>query len=414
MNSVCIGIQWIIILRPYLKSRVLNSLGGLLVTVPKIGVGANALSLIIRNISIDYISMQQPNFRFYHSAEGAIKFDIGTGNKGVSEVILEDFLVPVGTAVITTTKPSTFPRVVLNKTSINFRDEASGVRVQISEVNVEIHPDIHGVRSKYKFEIALGDDALKFTEDSLYRIAGQGIELNLYLYRVVPGMLAEYSPKISYLAPFYVPAPGEIKIQLNQFLDIQTAEFDLYGEAGSLVHSDYSGINLQISSIHTTGRVLHAAKDFEVDMMAVYLADAKVSLSGEFINCGGTINMVTDISLTESTLAALMPGWFKHLEHTLVETGEVLSIATSLSFNGNYDIPSTIIDGRVVITKKSGVLKWIGSDVVSEKIGSSTLMFSINGSIYEPIDFLVVPSDKVYQLNLETQFNDDLHIINWR
>ena len=398
----------------FVEPRAIDPRGDLLASVSQIRVGVDALFLITGDIVAEYIVIQGPVINFFRTAGGAVKFDIGTGDQGASGVVLEDLLVGISTAPITTGEPTSFPRVVVDKARINLGDEVSGVRVRIPVANVEIHPDIQGVRSKYKIEIASGDNRLKFDADSLYKTADQRIELNLALDRVRIGMLAHLFPNISYLEPLEVPVSGDIKMELDKFLNIQTAEFDLYGESGSLELADYTGINLQISSIHTSGRALQGASHIQIDLMEVNLTDAKVSLSGDFINCGGAVNMVTDISLTETTLASLMPRWFAHLEYTLVEKKEALTVGdvgTTLAFIGRYDMPGRIIDGRGVITKsKAGAIKWVDSQGVSEKPESSTLFFDVSGSIYESLDFLIVPSDKVHQLNLEAQFVDGLQV----
>lgn len=399
----------------FIEPRALDPRGDLLAAVPQIRVGVNALSLIAGDISVDYIVMLRPIIGFFRTAGGAVKFDIGTGgDKGTSGVVLENLLVAVSTVTTMTKEASSFPRIVIDEARIYLGDEVSGVRIRIPEADVEIIPDIQGVRSRYKFEIALGDDNLKFAADSLYRTSDQGIELNLFLDHVRVGMLANIFPNISYLEPLEVPLSGEVKMQLNKFLIIQTSEFDLYGESGSFEFADYTGINLQVSSIHTRGRAMRGATHLIVDLMEVDLADAKVNLSGEFINCDGVVNMVADVLLTDTTLASLMPRWFTHLEYTLVENEDASTagnVDTTLAFTGNYDLPRRIIVGRGGITKnKTGGIKRVDSQLVLEKPGASTLFFDVRGSIYESLDFLIVPPDKVHQKKLEAQFVDGLQV----
>ncbi len=218
-------------------------------TIPEIIFGLNLGDVIGGDLTPAVITVIAPRIRWIKTAGGAVKFDIGAKKPGESGKILEDFLITMAVAPEPDeSSKKALPEIRIVDANILIGNEVENSTLRISDADILIAPHAEGVKTTFELAVDTESELVHITAQGLYRTKDQRIELALNfenlalsgLSALLPGPMPESikSERVS----------GAIQLDMDRYFSIDTAVFDLDGEA-----------------LHMTGRAQISARLVELE-----------------------------------------------------------------------------------------------------------------------------------------------------
>ena len=371
--------------------------GDIIATLPEIDVGMDLPALVQGKVKLHYLRVLRARFGLFRTAGGAVKFDIGGRSDGSSGKILENLLVDIAAApALTEGKAPDFPTISVIDTEIELGDEVSGAELWIPTSQIHLNSDPEGVRGDYVLKVATGGEPLRLSAVSLFRTANQRTDLIVELDGVRPAIVGEILPNLGFFTPLEVPFSGTIKVELDKFLGVSKATFDLVGDKGSLEIADYGGTNVMIESVRASGIVSENFSRVALTDLRFALAQGEVAVQGLVIKDGPTYSFALDLAISDTTPVILFPRWFAQIETAPNWTDDALSTQEheiEVAFDGRYDKERRRLDGTGIISPRpvNGHTKSSnGAAADPNKQDLAAFWFSAQGPIEAP-NILVSP-----------------------
>lgn len=317
--------------------------------IPEVVVGVSAFPALLGDLRVRYINLRKAHISIQRTAGGAIKFDLGPTDEGVSGKLLENLLVDLATAKAAADSPRYFPSVSFERASFNISDELTGMRLRVPKTNIVLNPETEGVVGHVDMEMHSGGERLFARADLLFKTSNQTVKMRVTFDRLRPALLAEVLPQIGFLSPVEVPISGTIDVNLSKVLDILQMSFDLAGHSGSLEIGQYLGRNMTVSEVQVRGQIQTAPLRVVIDDAQVSLGRGEIAAKGAVAQQDGTLDIQAEMRVADLTLTDLMPRIFAQLESSVFAKVEQDFSAspevTELAFAGNYDIASLQVSG---------------------------------------------------------------------
>ncbi len=373
--------------------------GETIASIPEVVVGLTLSSLISADPEYRYVAIMRPRVSLVRTAGGAVKFDIGSSTDGSSGRILEHLLIGIATAPTHTEGMDAFPRISIAEARASVGDEVSGSLLRVSNADVVLAPDPKGVRSHYDIEIVTNGGKLHLSAESLYKTSDQRIDLSVDLDRFRPALLAEILPQLFYLAPVEVPLSGKVELQLDKFLTVSRAVFDLTGEIGSLEVVEHIGRNVKLTGLRVRGNMSEALSRVQLDELWIETTGGTVMMRGAFASQNQVLSIKTDALLSGTSLDAIVPQWFAHLESAIDKLNFVASpdnALTFVSFDGRLVFADGGIAGNGVLSYPVGLKPEDDVDAVAGHLAGGgdrfSVEFAVRGSLAAPT-FVLSPAE---------------------
>ena len=361
--------------------RALDYGDNLLARIPKALAEISAKTIFNKHVTLQYLELHNPKISFIHTMGGALKFDIGNSNDGSSGKVLETILINMVTAPTThTTKNESFKDLRIVNSDLILGDEVTGSLLHAPNANITLTPNNKGIGCAYDFKIFARGEYLHISGDCLYKTASEELNLLVNLNKVRPALLTEISPQFSYLTPLEVRLSGEVRLELDNLLNVKQAEFDLTSGNGSLEVTDYFGKNLNINSLHIVGKALNNFSHIEFDNVMVQLDEAKAEANGLFLTDKDNLDFNINTSISGTLISSLLPRWFAYLEtesmNCLSSTTSNIYQESSLNIDGTYNLMENQINA-------SGHITCLDKRLADNEINNMQ-KFSMHGSIDAP------------------------------
>lgn len=363
-----------------------------LATVPKAIVEINTDSIFKNDKQLHAIELQNPKISLIRSHGGALKFDIGSTHDGSSGRILETILIHIATAPIYNTENS--------ESSMDFRitnsdlvigDEITGSLLHAPNANINLTPNDEGVACAYEFSVFARGEYLNITGNCLYNTATEKFNLLVKLHEVRPALLTGFLPQFTYFTPLEVELSGEIQLELNNLLAVESATFDLKSEKGTLEIVEILGNNLAINSLHISGKALNKLSHIELDRLSLNLEDNKVEANALFLKDKDNLDIKVNAFFKGNSISDLLPRWFAYLETDDLSCLENLDNAyhhSSISIDGTYDLGQHQINAQGNFKCHDILLSNNNNDFsLDDYLNSATntdLNFRVDGTLTSP------------------------------
>ena len=313
-----------------------------LATVPKVIVEIEASTVFDNFKKIRTIILQNPKISLVRSHGGALKFDIGSTHDGSSGRILETILIYVATAPTANSQndlPATNFRIINSDLVIG--DEITGSLLHAPDAHITLTPNNKGVSCAYEFNVFARGEYLNISGDWLYDTSEEKLNLLVSLHEVRPALLADFLPQLVYFAPLEVQLSGDIQMELDKYLVVDKATFDLTSKKGSLEIVELLGNNLAINSLHITGKALNRFSYIELDRLSLDLKENKVEANALFLKDNDNLDIKVNAFFKGNSISGLLPRWFAYLQTDDLSCLETIDNAyhhSSISIDGNYDL----------------------------------------------------------------------------
>ncbi len=361
------------------SARALDYGENILASIPTVLAEVSIKSIFNERLVLQNLEFQNPRISFIRTTGGALKFDIGSSDDGSSGRVLETILIYMVTAptILTTTNESpTDLRIVSSDLTIG--DEITGSLLHAPNANISLMPNIEGIGCAYDFKIFARGEYLHISGDCLYKTASEEFNLLINLDEARPALLTEISPQFSYLTPLEVRLSGEVRLELDKFLTVKQAEFDLTSENGSLEVTDYYGKNLDINALHIAGKALNNFSHIEFDNVMVQLDEAKAEASGLFLVDSENLDFKLNTFISGTLISSLLPRWFAYLENENLD-------CLSLSPSNIYKQSSLTIDG--IFNLRHNQINALGHiSCLDQRLADNDIDYSENTNLATKID----------------------------
>ncbi len=375
------------------SARALDHGKNVLVSIPKVLAEVRTESIFNKHLILQHLEFQEPRISFTRTTDGSLKFDIGSSDDGSSGKILETILINMDT---TPTLPSSTNESVTDLRIVNsdltISDEITGSLLHAPNANITLIAKNEGIGCAYDFNVFARGEYLHLSGDCLYKTATEEFDLSVNLDEIRPALLTEISPQFFYLTPLEVRLSGEVRLELDKFLTVKKAEFDLTSGNGSLEIIDYFGKNLDINAFHIAGKTLNNFSHIEFDNVMVQLDKAKAEASGLFLIDKENLDFKLNAFISGTLITNLLPRWFSYLETDNLDCISSLSSnnlkRSSLTIDGIYNLKQNQINA---IGKISCLDQRLADDDINHSITkyletkiNSTQKFSVDGTFESP------------------------------
>ncbi len=357
------------------SARALDYGENILASIPTVLAEVRIKSIFNERLAVQNFEFQNPRISLIRTTGGALKFDIGSSDDGSSGRVLETILIYMVTAP-TTNEPLTDLRIISSDLTIG--DEITGSLLHAPKANITLMPNNKGIGCAYDFEIFARGEYLHISGDCLYKTANEEFNLLVNLDEVRPALLTEISPQFSYLTPLEVRLSGEVRLELDKFLTVKQAEFDLTSGNGSLEVTDYYGKNLDINALHIAGKALNNFSHIEFDNVIVQLDEAKAEASGLFLADSENLDFKLNAFISGTLISSLLPRWFAYLENENLD-------CLSLSPSNIYKQSSLTIDG--IFNLRLNQINALGHiSCLDQRLADNDIDYSENTNLATKID----------------------------
>lgn len=313
-----------------------------LATVPKVIVEIDADSVFNNTKQLRTIELQNPKISLIRSHGGALKFDIGSTHDGSSGRILETILIYIATAPIYKTENSeSSVDIRITNSDLVIGDEITGSLLHAPDANINLIPNDEGVSCAYEFNVFARGEYLNISGNCLYNTAIEKFNLLVKLHEVRPALLTGFLPQFTYFTPLEVELSGDIHLELDKFLTVENATFDLKSEKGTLEIVEILGNNLTINSLHISGKALNKLSHIELDRLSLDLKDNNVEANALFLRDRDNLDIKVNAFFKGNSISDLLPRWFAYLETDDLSCLENLDNGyhhSSISIDGTYDL----------------------------------------------------------------------------
>lgn len=332
----------------------------ILATVPKILFEIGLKSIFHNTLELREIEFQNPKISLIRTDGGALKFDVGNSNDGSSGRILETILIHIATAQSSITQnQESFTGFRIINSDLTLGDEISGSLLHVSNANINLTPNPDGIGCSYDFAVFARGENLLFSGECLYKTADEKIDLLVNLDEVRPALLTEILPQLNYFTPLEVMLSGKVQLELDKFLTIHEAVFDLTSSKGTLEVIEYLGENLDVNAVHIAGKVLNNFSYIELDNLMIDLEETKAEANALFLKTNGNLDIKLNIFFKGRSISTLLPRWFAYLEDENLgcahNSSKVYS-QSSLTIDGTYDLNKKNINASGRITCLDNIL----------------------------------------------------------
>jgi hypothetical protein len=203
-------------------------------SVPRISLGLPLGRLIASDYRPEAITVEGAKIRWIRTAGGAIKFDIGAEEPGMSGKILEDFLIMIASAPDPSEEQEPLPEMRIVDAEIIIGDELDQSELTITDADILIGPHTNGVRSVFTLEIANGSAPTRVSAEGLYRTADQHISLEVDIAELTPAQFARGEWAALTNLFFTEAVTGTATFEMDKFFGIEAATFDLRSASSRL------------------------------------------------------------------------------------------------------------------------------------------------------------------------------------
>ena len=338
-----------------------------LATVPKIVVALGVKSFPRYTLEIREVELQNPKISLIRTDGGALKFDLGNSDDGSSGRILKTILINIATTSTAETNNQTyFTGFRILNSDLTLGDEISGSLLHVSNANINLIPNPEGIGCNYDFSVFARGEYLHFSGECLYKTADEKINLLVNFDEVRPALLTEILPQFNYFTPLEVRLSGKVQLELDKFLTVHEAVFDLRSGKGTLEIIEYFGSNLEVNSVHITGKALNDFSHIEFDKLTVDLEETKAEINALFLKTNNKLDIKLNAHFKGTSISTLLPRWFTYLENEKLNCLHASSKAytqSSLTIDGTYDLNKHHIKALGHITCLDKILSNQDSDL---------------------------------------------------
>jgi len=236
--------------------RVADYSGEDIAAVPSIALGLPPGRLISGDFRPEAITVKGPKIRWIKTAGGAIKFDIGADEPGLSGKILEDFLIMIVTAPEPTDQQEPLPEMRIVDAEIMIGNELQNSEILITDADILIGPDPAGVRTSFEFTIATGATPARVSAEGVYHTANQHISLDVDIHELAISQFAGEEWLALTNLFFEEAVTGRASFEMDKFFSIEAVNFDLRSPSGSLTGEATAEVRMVELSV--TGKMAHA------------------------------------------------------------------------------------------------------------------------------------------------------------
>ena len=239
--------------------RVADYSSEVIAFVPRIALGLAPSRLIASDFRPEAVTVDGAKIRWIKSAGGAIKFDIGADEPGISGQILEDFLIMMAAAPDPSEQQEPLPAMRIINTQIMIGDELAGSEIDITDADILIEPHAEGVRSVFTLSIANDAAPARVSAEGLFRTADQHISLEVDIAEMALAQFARDEWSALTRMFFAAPASGHARFEMDKFFGIEEVTFDLRSASSSLTGA--AKADVRMVTLNITGAMLHAPEE---------------------------------------------------------------------------------------------------------------------------------------------------------
>ena len=240
--------------------RIRDYSSDVIATIPAIATHGEPFALLKGEGGINSITVERPKIRWIESAGGAIRFDIGADQPGMSGKILEDFLITIASAPDPTIDARPLPKIEAVDADILIANELDGTSYRMTNAHIIGIPDRLGVRATYAFDLALGSTVTRLTAESLFKTADQRIDLIVRFDGLAPSDLKGALPMPAWLAAIDTPFGGIVEFDMDRLFHIGRVDLDASGGGSGIAVS----ARVDQHEVFVEGTVIAARRDVSV------------------------------------------------------------------------------------------------------------------------------------------------------
>ena len=313
-----------------------------LATVPKVIIEIAANTIFKDAKKLHSVELHNPKISLIRSHGGALKFDIGSTHDGSSGRILETILIHIATIPSNNIQKNDLPanfRII--NSDLTLSDEITGSLLHAPNANIDLNPNDSGVHCAYKFNVFARGEYLNILGDCLYNTANKKFNLSVNLNKVRPALLTEFFPQFTYFTPLEVQLSGKIQLEFDSSLNAEKAVFDLTSDNGTLEVIEALGHNLEINSLHISGKALNEFSHIELDRLSIDLNDQNVEANALFLKDKNMLDIKLNAFVKGNSVSDLLPRWFAYLKTEdldCIESDDRSYRHSSISIDGTYDL----------------------------------------------------------------------------
>ena len=209
--------------------RVRDYSSEVIATIPAVATRGDLFAVLKGEGGIKSITVERPKVRWIESPGGAIRFDIGADQPGLSGKILEDFLITLASAPDPSASSRPLPEIEAVDSEILIANELTNSSYRIRNAHVVAHPDRNGVKATYEFDLDLADKTVHLDAESLYRTDNQRIGLTLHFSDIAPNDLRGAVPMPAWLASIQTPLSGIAELDMDRLFHIGRVDLEASG-----------------------------------------------------------------------------------------------------------------------------------------------------------------------------------------
>lgn len=319
-----------------------------LATVPTVIIEIEANTIFKDSKKLHTMELHNPKISLIRSHGGASRFDIGSTHDDSSGRILETILIHTATIPSNDYLESNIPtnyRII--NSDLTLGDGTTGSSLHTSNANIDLNSNNNGVYCGYRFNVFARDEYLNILGDCLYNTVNKKFDVSVNVDKVRPALLTEFLSQFTYFTPLEVQLSGEIKLEFDNLLNANKAVFDITSGNGTLEVIETLGRNLEINSLHISGKALNEFSHIKLDRLSIDLNDQNVEANTLLSRDKDMLNIKLNAFIKGSSVSDLLPRWFAYLKTEdldCIESNDSSYSHSSILIDGTYDLAKHKID----------------------------------------------------------------------
>ncbi len=364
--------------------------GDQVASVPDVVLAIDPIALLSGRLAMRSVLLFDPVFRLERTAGGALRIDIGPSSDGASGPAVIMLLTDIITASEGAGGRAGILETRITNGMLHVSDELSGARFTFDIRAATLARVDHGAELQAVLSAVTSGELIKLDLQGLFRSADRSVTLNAGFHNVNPAILSDLLPYLPALAPVEIPLGGKVEAHFDQGLALQSARFDIVGQAGSLEIAQYTGRNITVDGVQAVVRYTHETRRLRLDNLSLVFQGKRLTGTMQSTDVGNGLRVLSaDLILSGTSWDAVAPLWFAAVDRW--KTDATLNTRTDtqsqrLSYLARVYKAHNVLEGRGRLLLQRSTPTQAG-----EKTAAQPVDFTIGGTPASPEFVLFAP-----------------------
>ena len=245
--------------------------GQVLATVPEVSISLSIGGMFHGLVAPRSIELFGPALHLTRHADG--HFGIESDADGASGALVADLLARLAAPPNPDRSLGYLSRVSIHRGSAMVNDIRSDMVWFAPSVEATFERDAKGINAEVTTDVRIGDDFVKAVAIGRYHPKDDRVDLGIEVSHLVPAKLANASAIFEPLRALDLPIHGTLVTSVTGSGTIESVDFDLTADAGTLALPAPMAQNLPITSATVSGRLDGINRTWEIDELNLVLPD---------------------------------------------------------------------------------------------------------------------------------------------